>query len=140
MQVLGLGEIRSLYLNVVHALARVLQGHDRIASILFLHLARRESDILSHLAGQSRLPHSLSLRRLGAWSSHFDGRPQHGPPIDLSELRLVVSTLWIDVVRLQIVTEDHSARRRLSVLIAVGVEGRSAEVGGDGRVSQPSTR
>jgi hypothetical protein len=59
--------------------------------------------------------------------------------MDLLVHWVIISTLWIHIVREQVLTIDWPSNSRIRVAIAIGVEGRFTEVSGYGWVCKPST-
>ena len=71
-------------------------------------------------------------------SPHLDGSAQKSSTMDLCKLGAVAARMRVDVEGLQVLAVDGSTSGGLGVSIAIGVECRLAEIGGQRGVRKPS--
>ena len=109
LEILGSCQIWGLDVHVLEFVTSILRWHNRVSFFDLFNLARRQSDIFSDFPGQ--LWHSetflfLSRTILLPGHSHRDCGPHNSSPVDLSVLRVVVSTLRIHIVGQQVLSVD----------------------------------
>lgn len=108
---------------------------------VFDQLLRRHLGLKRGDSWGNRLPDHLDrllFRAPGPWRSHLDSTTEHGPSVDLRELRLVPTRMRIDVESLHVLPITESTIRWICVCISVRVESWLTKVRGERRVWQPS--